>query len=259
MYRPFIPGFRECVISVTGFTDETTPTRDQIKKAIDIAGGCYLGPLCKGHTTHLICLDQTSEKYKAVLSWNSEVKCISVNWLFDCVKEWKYLNEDLYTLSQSNSYQLSSPQVDSSKVNLSKSLQSSSQTTTQSSSKSLQSSSQTTTQSSSKSLQSSSQSSSQDEEDKVLQNLFDLSEDEYTLLRILSLYREVVHSSRSSLNPKRQSLFSPNRKQNSFLSIDNERRRSFNEIGNEEIEEELKPSKQIHTQPKYCISPRFIQ
>ena len=134
MYRPFIPGFRKCVISVTGFTDETTPTRDQIKKAIDIAGGCYLGPLCKGHTTHLIYLDQTSEKYKAVLSWNSEVKCISVNWLFDCVKEWKYLNEDLYTLSQSNSYQLSSPQVDSSKVNLSKSLQSSSQTTTQPSS-----------------------------------------------------------------------------------------------------------------------------
>ena len=239
MYRPFIPGFRECVISVTGFTDETTPTRDQIKKAIDIAGGCYLGPLCKGHTTHLICLDQTSENYKAVLSWNSEVKCISVNWLFDCVKEWKYLNEDLYSLSQSNSYQFSSSQVDSSKVNRSKSLQSSSQTTTQSSSKSLQSSSQTTT-----------QSSSQDEEDKVLQNLFDLSEDEYTLLRILSLYREVVHSSRSSLNPKRQSLFSPNRKQNSFLSIDNERRRSFNEIGNEEIEEELKPSKQIHTQLK---------
>ena len=152
MYRPFIPNFRKCVISVTGFTDETTPTRDQIKKAIDIAGGCYLGPLCKGHTTHLICLDQTSEKYKAVLLWDSEVKCISVDWLFDCVKEWKYLDENLYSLSQSNQLQSSSSQV-----NLSKSLQSSSQATTQSSS----------------------QTSSQDEENKVLQNLFDLSEDEY--------------------------------------------------------------------------------
>ena len=101
--------------------------------------------------------------------------------------------------------------------------------------------------------------SSQDEEDKVLQKLFDLSEDEYTVLGILSLYREIIHSSRSSLNPKRQSLFSPNRKQNSFLSIDNERRRSFNEIGNEEIEEELKPSKQIHTQSKYSHFSRFIK
>ena len=247
MYRPFIPNFRKCVISVTGFTDETTPTRDQIKKAIDIAGGCYLGPLCKGHTTHLICLDQTSEKYKAVLLWDSEVKCISVDWLFDCVKEWKYLDEDLYSLSQSNQLQSSSSQV-----NLSKSLQSSSQATTQSSSKSLQSSSQATT-------QSSSQTSSQDEENKVLQNLFDLSEDEYIVLGILSLYREIIQSSRSSLNPKRQSLFSPNRKQNSFLSIDNERRRSFNEIGNEEIEEELKPSKQIHTQSKYSNFSRFIK
>ena len=232
MYRPFIPNFRKCVISVTGFTDETTPTRDQIKKAIDIAGGCYLGPLCKGHTTHLICLDQTSEKYEAVLLWDSEVKGISVDWLFDCVKEWKYLDEDLYSLSQSNQLQSSSSQV-----NLSKSLQSSSQATTQSSS----------------------QTSSQDEENKVLQNLFDLSEDEYTVLGILSLYREITQSSRSSLNPKRQSLFSPNRKQNSFLSIDNERRRSFNEIGNEEIEEELKPSKQIHTQSKYSNFSRFIK
>ena len=80
-----------------------------------------------------------------------------------------------------------------------------------------------------------------------------------TVLGILSLYREITHSSRSSLNPKRQSLFSPNRKQNSFLSIDNERRRSFNEIGNKEIEEELKPSKQIHTQSKYSNFSRFIK
>lgn len=50
-----IPEMRECVISVTGFTAETTPTREQVKSAIDTIGACYMGPLCKDHTTHLVC------------------------------------------------------------------------------------------------------------------------------------------------------------------------------------------------------------
>lgn len=52
---PFIPSMRECLISITGFSTTTTPTRDELKIAIDTVGACYIGPLCKDYTTHLIC------------------------------------------------------------------------------------------------------------------------------------------------------------------------------------------------------------
>lgn len=46
---------RECVISITGFTADTVPTREQVKCVIDTIGACYMGPLCKDYTTHLVC------------------------------------------------------------------------------------------------------------------------------------------------------------------------------------------------------------
>ena len=50
-----IPSMRECVISITGFTADTVPTREQVKCVIDTIGACYMGPLCKDYTTHLVC------------------------------------------------------------------------------------------------------------------------------------------------------------------------------------------------------------
>lgn len=51
----FIPEMRSCVISITGFSMDSTPTREEVKCAIDTVGSCYMGPLCKDFTTHLIC------------------------------------------------------------------------------------------------------------------------------------------------------------------------------------------------------------
>ena len=57
IHSPFIPSMRRCVISITGFSATTIPTRDELKIAIDAVGACYIGPLCKDYTTHLICGD----------------------------------------------------------------------------------------------------------------------------------------------------------------------------------------------------------
>ena len=62
---PCIPEMRHFVVSITGFSAKTKPTRDQIKCAIDILGCCYMGPLSKNHTTHLIC--NNSNRYFASL------------------------------------------------------------------------------------------------------------------------------------------------------------------------------------------------
>ncbi len=54
-----IEGLRDCVICVSGFSNETTPSREQVKNLIDMVGGCYMGPLCRNYTTHLVCLNYT--------------------------------------------------------------------------------------------------------------------------------------------------------------------------------------------------------
>ena len=92
------------MISVTGFTAETIPTREQVKCAIDMIGACYLGPLCKDHTTHLICLDELSEKYRAASQWGSSIHCVTCYWLFDCLKYWKYMNEKEYSFHHDDGY-----------------------------------------------------------------------------------------------------------------------------------------------------------
>lgn len=92
------------MISVTGFTADTSPTREQVKCAIDMVGACYLGPLCKGQTTHLICMDPSSEKYKAVQSWDRPILCVNYHWLFDCLRDWRHADEASYSFTKGYSF-----------------------------------------------------------------------------------------------------------------------------------------------------------
>ena len=96
----YIPRLRDCVISVTGFTSETTPTREQVKSAIDVVGACYMGPLCKDYTTHLICYDEQSAKYQAVKSWGVNIHVVKCEWLFECMKRWERVDEAEYMLGE---------------------------------------------------------------------------------------------------------------------------------------------------------------
>ena len=96
----YIPRLRDCVISVTGFTSETTPTREQVKSAIDVVGACYMGPLCKDYTTHLICYDEQSAKYQAVKSWGVNIHVVKCEWLFECMRRWERVDEAEYMLGE---------------------------------------------------------------------------------------------------------------------------------------------------------------
>ena len=96
----YIQRLRDCVISVTGFTSETIPTREQVKSAIDVVGACYLGPLCKDYTTHLICYDERSDKYQAVKSWGVNIHVVKCEWLFECMKRWERVDEAEYLLGE---------------------------------------------------------------------------------------------------------------------------------------------------------------
>ena len=58
-----------------------------------------MGALCKDYTTHLICLDNKSEKYNAVKSWqSSSIVCVSYKWLLDCLTAWRKVDERKYII-----------------------------------------------------------------------------------------------------------------------------------------------------------------
>ena len=96
---------------MTGFTNDTNPTREEVKSAIDTMGACYLGSLCKDLSTHLICANTMrkgkmllmicSDKFRAASLWNGKLKVVRVEWLFACLQQWKRVNEDDYSMSES--------------------------------------------------------------------------------------------------------------------------------------------------------------
>lgn len=99
------------MISVTGFTADTYPTREEVKCAIDTMGACYLGSLCKDISTHLVCANNSrkrliihlisSDKYHAAALWKGSLKIVRVEWLLACLRQWKRVNEDEYSLNGS--------------------------------------------------------------------------------------------------------------------------------------------------------------
>ena len=107
-----IEGLRNCVICVSGFSNETTPSREQVKNLIDMVGGCYMGPLCRNYTTHLVCLNYTrwvcceevmgSDKVTAAREWGDTIRVVSVEWLLACVREWRRVKEEGFAVKEVN-------------------------------------------------------------------------------------------------------------------------------------------------------------
>ena len=107
-----IEGLRDCVICVSGFSNETTPSREQVKNLIDMVGGCYMGPLCRNYTTHLVCLNDarwvcceevmSSDKVMAAREWGDAIRVVSVEWLLACVREWKRVSEEEFAVKEVN-------------------------------------------------------------------------------------------------------------------------------------------------------------
>ena len=107
-----IEGLRNCVICVSGFSNETTPSREQVKNLIDMVGGCYMGPLCRNYTTHLVCLNYTrwvcceevmgSDKVTAAREWGDTIRVVSVEWLLACVREWRRVSEEGFAVKEVN-------------------------------------------------------------------------------------------------------------------------------------------------------------
>ena len=107
-----IEGLRDCVICVSGFSNETTPSREQVKNLIDMVGGCYMGPLCRNYTTHLVCLNDArwvcceevmgSDKVTAAREWGDTIRVVSVEWLLACVREWRRVSEEEFAVKEVN-------------------------------------------------------------------------------------------------------------------------------------------------------------
>ena len=107
-----IEGLRDCVICVSGFSNETTPSREQVKNLIDMVGGCYMGPLCRNYTTHLVCLNDarwvcceevmSSDKVMAAREWGDAIRVVSVEWLLACVREWRRVSEEEFAVKEVN-------------------------------------------------------------------------------------------------------------------------------------------------------------
>ncbi|DBA02892.1 TPA: hypothetical protein N0F65_005919 [Lagenidium giganteum] len=90
-----IDGMRKLVITLSGFTSRTRPSREDIQVAIHATGACVLPVLSRAHSTHLLCFEAKGEKYKKAKSWGFR-NILPHKWLFDCLSEWKYLSEEGY-------------------------------------------------------------------------------------------------------------------------------------------------------------------
>ena len=83
---------RTCVISITGFSPDSSPSRETLKSAIDAVGACYLGPLCRGVTTHLLCRCASGAKVEAAAQWG-EVPLLRAEWVLTSLREGKRAEE----------------------------------------------------------------------------------------------------------------------------------------------------------------------
>uniref|UniRef100_K3WPT0 BRCT domain-containing protein n=1 Tax=Globisporangium ultimum (strain ATCC 200006 / CBS 805.95 / DAOM BR144) TaxID=431595 RepID=K3WPT0_GLOUD len=67
-----ITGMQGFVITLSGYSSRTTPTREDIQIAIHATGACMLPVLSRTHSTHLLCYEPKGEKYKKAQSWRFE-------------------------------------------------------------------------------------------------------------------------------------------------------------------------------------------
>ncbi|RLN71318.1 hypothetical protein BBJ28_00014915 [Nothophytophthora sp. Chile5] len=83
------------VITLSGFTSRTSPSREEMQVAIHATGACMLPVLSRTHSTHLICNEASGEKYKRALSWRFE-NILSHEWIFACLSQWQHVAEDTF-------------------------------------------------------------------------------------------------------------------------------------------------------------------
>lgn len=64
-----IPGMQSFVITLSGYSSRSSPTREELQIAIHATGACLLPVLSRTHSTHLLCYEASGEKYNKALSW----------------------------------------------------------------------------------------------------------------------------------------------------------------------------------------------
>ncbi|GMF17834.1 unnamed protein product [Phytophthora fragariaefolia] len=85
-----IPGMQSFVITLSGYSSRSSPTREELQIAIHATGACLLPVLSRTHSTHLLCYEASGEKYKKALSWRFE-NVLS--------HEWEHVAEDAFRYS----------------------------------------------------------------------------------------------------------------------------------------------------------------
>ncbi|KAG3034846.1 hypothetical protein JG687_00001425 [Phytophthora cactorum] len=87
-----IPGMQSFVITLSGYSSKSSPTREELQIAIHATGACLLPVLSRAHSTHLLCYEASGEKYKKALSWRFD-NVLSHEWIFACLSKWEYVPE----------------------------------------------------------------------------------------------------------------------------------------------------------------------
>ncbi|ETK83820.1 hypothetical protein L915_11058 [Phytophthora nicotianae] len=87
-----IPGMQSFVITLSGYSSKSSPTREELQIAIHATGACLLPVLSRAHSTHLLCYEASGEKYKKALSWRFD-NVLSHEWIFACLSNWDYVPE----------------------------------------------------------------------------------------------------------------------------------------------------------------------
>ncbi|KAH7479333.1 DNA topoisomerase 2-binding protein 1-B [Phytophthora ramorum] len=90
-----IAGMQSLVITLSGYSSKSSPTREELQIAIHATGACLLPVLSRTHSTHLLCYEASGEKYKKALSWRFD-NVLSHEWIFACLSKWEYVPEDVF-------------------------------------------------------------------------------------------------------------------------------------------------------------------
>ncbi|KAG7392464.1 hypothetical protein PHYBOEH_006345 [Phytophthora boehmeriae] len=90
-----VPEMQYFVITLSGYTSRTSPTREELQIAIHATGACMLPVLSRTHSTHLLCHEASGEKYKKALSWRFE-NILSHEWIFECLSKWDHVAENAF-------------------------------------------------------------------------------------------------------------------------------------------------------------------
>ncbi|CAI5728591.1 unnamed protein product [Peronospora destructor] len=90
-----IPGMQSFVITLSGYSSRSSPTREELQIAIHATGACLLPVLSRMHSTHLLCYESSGEKYKKALSWRFD-NVLNHEWVFACLSKWEHVAEETF-------------------------------------------------------------------------------------------------------------------------------------------------------------------